>query len=160
MDGREFGQVLIEKYLRERRNRFYRADDGEFVILVGSTTAPFQMFMRARGTAPTVVKIRARWSMRFPRAERNRLLELVNKWNDHNQWLTASIRDTHDGTDLRVVGNSRIAVDENVDFSTFRWFVDLSVASAAKLFEEVAAEMKLPSPSEFEKWFEQDGPGK
>jgi hypothetical protein len=93
----------------------------------------------------------------FPVAERGRLLELVNRWNDGNQWLSASIRAGQGAGRLRIVGNSRLSITGDGDFAVFARMADLAIASAAKLFEELDTEMKLPSAEQLEKWFEWKG---
>lgn len=157
MASTEIGQLLIEKYLREQGYRFFRAEDGECLVFISSKAGPFQVHMRTRSGAPNVVKFGARAGMRFPLAERGRLLELVNRWNDQDPWLTASVRPTADGSQLRVVGNSTFFVVLDAEFPVLRRFADLSLASALKLFELLNSEMRLPSAAQLEEWFEWEG---
>lgn len=157
MDSTGIGQVMIERYLREQRYRFFRAEDGECLVFMSSKAGPFQLHLRTRNGAPNVVKFGVRAGLRFPLEERGRLLEWVNRWNDQNQWLTASVRPTTDGSQLRVVGNSTLFVVLDSEFAVLRRFADLSLASATKLFEAVNNEMALPSPTQLEEWFEWTG---
>lgn len=147
-------QTLIEGYLKARGYRRFRAADGECVITVASEAGSFPLYLRPSASSAPAIKVRARSGRAFPHAERVRLLEAVNRFNDHNGWLTASVRDTADGARLRVVGNSRFAVDEDTDMQTFSRFVDRSMVSAVILFEAIQEEMKLPSPQELKQWFE------
>lgn len=93
----------------------------------------------------------------FPTAERGRLLEWVNRWNDHNPWLTASVRRTADGSQLRIVGNSTLFVVLDSEFPVLRRSVDLSLGAALKLFEAVNDGMVLPSTTQLEQWFDWTG---
>lgn len=156
MSDDDTGQRMIERYFRKRGYRIYRAFDGECLAIVASAAGVFRVYMRVSSASPDVVKLRARTSVDFPVAERGRLLELVNKWNDGNQWLSASIRDGQESR-LRIVGNSRLSITGDGDFAVFARMADLAIASAAKLFEELDTEMKLPSAEQLEKWFEWKG---
>ena len=148
---------MIERYLREQGYRFFRAEDGECLVFMSSKTGPFQLYLRTRSGAPNVVKFGVRTGLQFPSGERGRLLELVNRWNDQNPWLTASVRPTADGSQLRVVGNSTFFVVLDSEFAVLRRFADLSLGAALKLFEAVNAEMTLPSTTQLEEWFEWKG---
>jgi hypothetical protein len=157
MSGDDTGQRMIERYFRKRGYRIYRADDGECLAIVASAAGVFRVYMRMSTATPDVVKLRARTAVDFPVAERGRLLELVNRWNDGNQWLSASIRAGQAASRLRIVGNSRLSITGDGDFAVFARMADLAIASAAKLFEELDTEMKLPSAEQLEKWFEWKG---
>lgn len=148
---------MIERYLGERRYRFFRADDGECLVFISSQAGPFPVYLQARSSDPNVVKLRARTEVQFSHAERSRLLEWVNRWNENNAWLTASVRPTADGSHLRIVGNSTFFVVVDSEFPVLRRFADLALAAALKLFEAVKTELVLPSPSQLEKWFERQG---
>jgi hypothetical protein len=112
------------------------------------------VYMGTRGSSPDVVTLRAHWSARCAHTERIRLDECVNRFNDRNKLLTASVRERHDSSALEVVGNSRFWVRDEDDFRPFVRFVDMSLASAVKLFEGVYAEMELPSAAELARWFQ------
>jgi Putative bacterial sensory transduction regulator len=151
---RGIGQLMIKRYARTRGERLFRAYEGQYLILQDSARGHFPVYLRPHGSSPDAVELCARWSARLAHAERIRLLELVNRFNDRNQWLTASVRDTNDASALTVVGRSRFCITDEVDFGAFARFVDLSLASAAKLFEAVYAEMKLPSSAEIGRRFQ------
>lgn len=147
------GQLMIERYAKTRRERLFRADGGECLILQDSARGHFPVYMGTRGSSPDVVTLRAHWSARCAHTERIRLDECVNRFNDRNKLLTASIRESHGSSALEVVGNSRFWVRDEDDFRPFVRFVDMSLTSAAKLFEGVYAEMELPSSAELARWF-------
>lgn len=147
------GSVMIERYLRERRYRFFRSDDGEYLVFISSQAGQFPVYMLSRSSDPNVVTLRARTQAQFPHAERGRLLEWVNRWNDKNPWLTASVRPTTDGSRLRVVGHSPFFVVVDSEFPVLRRFADLAFAAALKLFEAVRTELVVPSPAQLEAWF-------
>lgn len=157
MTGTGIGQTMIERYLREQRYRFDRADDGDYLAFISSGAGHFQVYLRSRVSSPNVVRFAARSGMEFAHADRNRLLEWANSWNDRDPWVTASIRDTHDGSQLRIVGNSTVFVAKDSELPVFRRFADLSFASAVKLFEAADSEMNLPSPTDLQRWFEWEG---
>ena len=151
------GQAMIERYLHERRYRFFRAEDGECLVFISSKAGPFQVYLGAGSSAPNVVKLRARPGLQFPTAERSRLLEWANRWNDRNPWLTASVRRTADGSHLRIVGNSTLFVVLDSEFPVLRRSIDLSLGAALRLFEAVNDEMVLPSATQLERWFDWKG---
>jgi len=157
VDTQGIGQVMIERYGELRGQRLFHADGGEYLLRRNSAAGQFHVYLRARGSSPDVVEFRARSFARFPHAERTRLLEWVNRFNDCIQWLPASVRSSRYSADLAVVGNSRFCVADEGDFGAFVRFADLFLAVAAKLFEGVDAEMKLPSPDELELWFQRSG---
>lgn|GEM_PF-2329020 len=144
------GQSLIERYARTRGQRLFRGDEGESVLLHDSARGHFPVYMSARGSSPDLVTLRARWSARCAHTERIRLQECVNRFTARNALLTANIHESHDFSALAVVGNSRFWVRDEDDFRPFTRFVDMSLALAAKLFEDVYAEMTLASPAELE----------
>jgi hypothetical protein len=83
--------------------------------------------------------------------KRFRLHDCVNRFNDRNKLLTATVRESDDSSALGVVGNSRFWVRDEDDFGPFVRFVDMSLASAVKLVERVYEEMELPSAAELER---------
>jgi hypothetical protein len=157
VDTQGIGQAMIEHYAELRRQRLFHAHGGDYVLRRDSAAGRFHVYLRARGSSPDVVEFRARSFTRFPHAERTRLLEWVNRFNDRIQWLPASVRNSRYSADLAVVGNSRFCVADAGDFAAFVRFADLFLAVAAKLFEGVDAEMKLPTPAELELWFQRSG---
>jgi hypothetical protein len=150
------GQSLIERYAKTRSQRLFRGDEGESVLLHDSAHGHFPVHMSARGSSPDLVTLRARWSARCAHAERIRLQECVNRFNVRSALLTAHVHESHDFSALAVVGNSRFWVRDEGDFRPFARFVDMSLASAVKLFEDVYAEMTL-APAEPERCFQLSG---
>lgn len=145
-------QPMIDRYLAMRGHRIYRADDGERLIEMTSTAGTFRVYLDVSRAASNVLTIRARSSAQYSAAERTRLLETVNRWNDRHHWLPASVRDGRSSR-LRVVGNGRFSITDETDFGAFARYADLAIAFAAKLFERVDAEMRLPSANQLEQWF-------
>ena len=66
---------MIERYAKKPGHRLFRAEDGEYLMLVDSAVGPFRAYLRTR--RPGVVKFRARPFVELPHAERIRLPELV-----------------------------------------------------------------------------------
>jgi hypothetical protein len=95
-----------------------------------------------------LVQLRAHWSARSLQSNRVQLHECVNRFNDRNKLLTASVRESHFSPALAVVGKSRFWVTDDDDFRPFVRFIDMSLASAVKLFEFVYDEMLVPSAAE------------
>jgi hypothetical protein len=147
------GDSLIQRYAKKRKESLCRDDSGQYLILVDSPIGQFTVYLRAQGTAPDVVKITARSSARYPVTERSRLVEWVNRFNQGNQWMTATVQDAPDSPHVQVVGTNLLCVSGHKDFGAFRAFVDMSVVSGYKLFRSVDEEMKLPSAAELEQWF-------
>ena len=154
MATRGVGQSLIDRYAKTRSQRLFRRE-GESVLLHDSAHGHFPVYMSARGSSPDPVTLRARWSARCAHTERTRLEECVNRFNVRNALLTANVHESHDLSALAVVGNSRFWVRDGDDFRPFARFVDMSLALATTLFEDVYAEMTLPA--EPEKCFQLSG---
>ena len=147
---------MIERYAKMRRERLFHsngeaANGEEYVILQDSARGHFPVYLSARGSSPDVVQLRAHFSARRAHTKRFRLHDCVNRFNDRDKLLTATVRESHDSSALGVVGDSRFWVRDEGDFGPFVRFVDMSLASAVKLVERVYEEMELPSAAELER---------
>jgi hypothetical protein len=152
---------MIQRYAKMRRERLFHANGAEangeeangeeYVILQDSARGHFPVYLSARGSSPDVVQLRAHFSARCAHTKRFRLHDCVDRFNDRNKLLTATVRESHDSSALGVVGKSRFWVRDEGDFGPFVRFVDMSLASAVKLVERVYEEMKLPSAAELER---------
>jgi len=147
---------MIERYAKMRRERLFHsngeADNGEeYVILQDSARGHFPVYLSARGSSPDVVQLRAHFSARRAHTKRFRLHDCVNRFNDRDKLLTATVRESHDSSALGVVGDSRFWVRDEGDFGPFVRFVDMSLALAVQLVESVYEEMQLPSAAELER---------
>ena len=147
---------MIERYAKVRRERLFHsngeaANGEEYVILQDSARGHFPVYLSARGSSPDVVQLRAHFSARRAHTKRFRLHDCVNRFNDRDKLLTATVRESHDSSALGVVGDSRFWVRDEGDFGPFVRFVDMSLASAVKLVERVYEEMELPSAAELER---------
>lgn len=152
---------MIERYAKTRQERLFHATGAESVILQDSARGHFPVYLSARGSSSDErlreeqstdrVELRAHWSARCTHTDQFRLQEFVNRFNARNKLLTASVRQSHDSSALTVVGNSRFWVRDEDDFRPFARFVDMSLASAVKLFESVYEEMNVPSAGELDR---------
>jgi hypothetical protein len=147
---------MIERYAKMRRERLFHsngeaANGAEYVILQDSARGHFPVYLSARGSSPDVVQLRAHFSARRAHTKRFRLHDCVNRFNDRDNLLTATVRESHDASALEVVGDSRFWVRDEGDFGPFVRFVDMSLALAVQLVESVYEEMQLPSASELER---------
>jgi hypothetical protein len=147
---------MIERYAKMRRERLFHsngeaANGEEYVILQDSARGHFPVYLSARGSSPDVVQLRAHFSARRAHTKRFRLHDCVNRFNDRDKLLTATVRESHDSSALGVVGESRFWVRDEGDFGPFVRFVDMSLALAVQLVESVYEEMQLPSASELER---------
>ena len=147
---------MIERYAKVRRERLFHsngeaANGEEYVILQDSARGHFPVYLSARGSSPDVVQLRAHFSARRAHTKRFRLHDCVNRFNDRNKLLTATVRESHDSSALGVVGDSRFWVRDEGDFGPFVRFVDMSLALAVQLVENVYEEMQLPSAAELER---------
>jgi hypothetical protein len=147
------GDSLIEKYAKRLEEWLFRDDDGQYLMLVDTPLGQFPVYLRSQGTGPDVVKVSARSQARYPVTERTRLVEWVNRFNQGNQWMTATVQDAPDSPHVQVVATNLLCVTGHKDFGAFRAFVDMSLVSAYKLFKAADAEMALPTPTELEEWF-------
>jgi hypothetical protein len=152
MNDAQIGDSLIEDYAKRLGECLFRDESGQYLV-VDSPIGQFAVYLRTQGTSPDVVKVTARWSGRYPVTERTRLVEWVNRFNQGNQWLTATVQDAPDSPHVQIVGTNLLCVSGPEDFGAFRAFVDMSLVSAYKLFKAVDAEMELPSASELDAWF-------
>ena len=147
---------MIERYAKMRRERLFHsngeaANGEEYVILQDSARGHFPVYLSARGSSPDVVQLRAHFSARRAHTKRFRLHDCVNRLNDRDKLLTATVRESHDSSALGVVGDSRFWVRDEGDFGPFVRFVDMSLALAVQLVESVYEEMQLPSAAELER---------
>ena len=147
---------MIERYAKMRRERLFHsngeaANGEEYVILQDSARGHFPVYLSARGSSPDVVQLRAHFSARRAHTKRFRLHDCVNRFNDRDKLLTATVRESHDSSALGVVGDSRFWVRDEGDFGPFVRFVDMSLALAVQLVESVYEEMQLPSAAELER---------
>lgn len=147
---------MIERYAKVRRERLFHsngeaANGAEYVILQDSARGHFPVYLSARGSSPDVVQLRAHFSARRAHTKRFRLHDCVNRFNDRDKLLTATVRESHDSSALGVVGDSRFWVRDEGDFGPFVRFVDMSLALAVQLVESVYEEMQLPSAAELER---------
>jgi len=147
---------MIERYAKVRRERLFHsngeaANGEEYVILQDSARGHFPVYLSARGSSPDVVQLRAHFSARRAHTKRFRLHDCVNRFNDRDKLLTATVRESHDSSALGVVGDSRFWVRDEGDFGPFVRFVDMSLALAVQLVEGVYEEMQLPSAAELER---------
>ena len=146
---------MIQRYAKMRRERLFHsngeaANGEEYVILQDSARGHFPVYLSARGSSPDVVQLRAHFSARRAHTKRFRLHDCVNRFNDRDKLLTATVRESHDSSALGVVGDSRFWVRDEGDFGPFVRFVDMSLALAVQLVENVYEEMQLPSAAELE----------
>jgi len=147
---------MIQRYAKMRRERLFHsngeaANGEEYVILQDSARGHFPVYLSARGSSPDVVQLRAHFSARRAHTKRFRLHDCVNRFNDRDKLLTATVRESHDSSALGVVGDSRFWVRDEGDFGPFVRFVDMSLALAVQLVENVYEEMQLPSAAELER---------
>ena len=147
---------MIQRYATMRGGRLFQpnseeSNGKEAVILQDSARGHFPVYLSARGSSPDVIHLRAHWSARCAHSKRFRLHGCVNRFNDRNALLTATVRESHDSSALRVVGNGRFWVAGDDDFGPFVRFIDVSLASIVELFESVYEDMPLPSAAELER---------
>ncbi|MGE5696133.1 MAG: hypothetical protein ACM4D3_13140 [Candidatus Sericytochromatia bacterium] len=135
--------TVIERYAKTRGIRLIRAGEGEFLMLQDSARGHFPVYMHARGSSRDGISLRAHWSAGLGRAELSLLHECVKRFNDHNPWLTASVREGPGSFALRIVGHIRFRATDEADFGVFARFLDMSLSTAARLFERVYSDMTV-----------------
>jgi hypothetical protein len=142
---------MIERYAKMRRERLFHPNRDESVLLQDSARGHFPVYLSARGASPDVVQLRAHTSAGCAHTKRFRLHEFVNRFNDRNKLLTASVRESHESSPLGVVASGRFWVRDDGDFRPFVRFVDMSLASAVELVESVYEEVRAPCAAELER---------
>src|ERR1700761_5440796 len=95
---------LIERYLHLRDFRFFRDDDGDFLLLFSSERCQLHVQMAVSGRDRDVLTIRVSHADYYAASDRGRLSELVNEWNRDTHWPKAFVRETSNPSRVSVIG--------------------------------------------------------
>lgn len=150
---------LIERYLRSRRLRFFRSDDGQEFLLVLSNIerGKLHVGLRINGARPDILEITVSPAGYYHAAERARLMELVNDWNRDTHWPKAFVRETAQPSHVSVVGESAYLLTDGIHLAALGNFVKSTVEYGTDLFTKIEQTIALPSAQALEQWMDHTG---
>ncbi|MCV7028130.1 YbjN domain-containing protein [Mycobacterium sherrisii] len=150
---------LIERYLRSRRLRFFRSDDGQEFLLVLSNVerGKLHVVLRINGVRPDILEITVSPAGYYHAGERARLMELVNDWNRDNHWPKAFVRETAQPSHVSVVGESAYLLTDGIHLAALGNFVKSAVEYGTDLFAKIEQAIALPSAQALEQWMDRTG---
>lgn len=144
--GEPLSTNLIERYLCTRGRRYFRGrHDGEFFFVV-NTDRRLHVHLEIPLLHPDVVTVRVTPACFFPVAERQRLVEFADTWNEQNRDVTAVVHGSSDPRRIGVEAEQSRRIGESVRFEDFAAFADRATAAAVDLFSRLTPTGELPSP--------------
>ncbi|TAM65536.1 YbjN domain-containing protein [Mycobacterium sp.] len=136
---------LVERYLRTRGRRYFRGHlDGEYFFVTGAPR--LHVHFEVSSAHDDVLIIRVTPGCYFPAADRPWLTYFADKWNRQDRHVTAIVHGSSDPQRIGVVARKSQWIRSGVSFADFASFVDLTIADATELFEELNPALELPSP--------------
>lgn len=157
MCAEKFDDAMIATYLWLRGWRFFRAEDGGFLVLMRSDGRDWRVRLLVDGSRRDVFTIRVSSSQRYPIGHRARLLEYTDRWNRGMRWPKASLRIGTDGSTVRVVGKDSHRLLGPVAAQVVAGLADASIASAPDLFAGAARAVRVPSAQTLDSWLDTHG---
>ncbi|MGV9950277.1 YbjN domain-containing protein [Rhodococcus aetherivorans] len=152
-----FDTGMIERYLHSRGWRFFRDQDGNFLVLINTGTRQLQVHLAADGPRRDLLVVWVSTSEVYAGVARAKLLEQVNQWNRETHWPKASLREGADGESVWVVGENCYPLMDGIHSALFATLADYTIETAATLFERVAEAVEIPSAQTLEAWFRTTG---
>jgi hypothetical protein len=148
---------LIERYLELRGLRFNRAGNGrEFLALVRAERGEVRVRLRVSGSKRNILTIRVTPAEHYQATQRQRLMELVNKWNRDTRWPKGYVRETSRTDRVGVVAENCYPLMDGIHFEAFTRYVDYTIAGAAELFDTISQGIELPSAHTLDLWLRND----
>ncbi|MEZ0352090.1 YbjN domain-containing protein [Mycobacterium sp. pR1184] len=153
MDIANFGRMLVEHYLRERRLVYLVGGDGEFCVKFANTerTAVTAIFFSMEGPDGNIAVVRGRGSVDFAPDQHARLTEFADEWNRTRRWPKAYTVVGADGAP-EVVGECSWLMDSEFPSELFDRWMTLVVDAVVTLFEELTARPLSPTAAELDSW--------
>ncbi len=153
MDTADFGRMLIEHYLRERRLVYLVGGNGELCVKFanGERAAVTEIVFSMEGTDGNIVVVRARSSAVFGPDQHARLTEFVDEWNRTRRWPKAFTVVGADGAP-EVVGECSWLMDSEFPSALFDRWISVIVAASVALLEELTARPVPPTAAELDSW--------
>jgi hypothetical protein len=137
---------LIERYLRSRGRRYFRGQhDGAFFFVAKAIPRPLHVHLEISPAQREVLTIRIDPACFFPAADRTRLAQIAEAWNQRNHDVTAVVHGSSDPDRIGVVAAQQAWIVHDVRFEEFASFVDRTIAAAIDLFAAMAPAAELPS---------------
>ncbi|BBY13482.1 YbjN domain-containing protein [Mycobacterium marseillense] len=128
---------LVERYLRTRGRRYFRGHhDGEYFFVTGAPRR-LHVHFEVSPAHDDVLIIRVTPGCYFPAADRPWLTHFADKWNRQDRHVTAIVHGSSDPQRIGVVARKSQWIRSAVSFADFASFVDLAIADATELFEEL-----------------------
>lgn len=128
---------LVERYLRTRGRRYFRGHhDGEYFFVTGAPRR-LHVHFEISPAHDDVLIIRVTPGCYFPAADRPWLTHFADAWNRQDRHATAIVHGSSDPQRIGVVARKSQWIRSAVSFADFASFVDLTIADATELFEEL-----------------------
>lgn len=141
---------LIERYLCTRGRRYFRGrHDAEFFFVVNAERR-LHVHLEIPPTNPDVFTVRVTPACFYPAADRTRLNDFADSWNEHDRDVTAIVHDSSDPRRIGVTAEQSRWVGEQVRFDDFADFADRATTAAVALFSRLApghGVTELPTPA-------------
>lgn len=135
---------LVERYLRTRGRRYFRGHhDGEYFFVTG-TPRRLHVHFEISPAHDDLLIIRVAPGCYFPAADRSWLTHFADTWNRQGRHVTAIVHGSSDPQRIGVVARKSRWIRSGVSFADFATFVDLTIADATELFEELGTSAELP----------------
>ncbi|HEY7052777.1 MAG TPA: hypothetical protein VH496_11700 [Mycobacterium sp.] len=136
---------LIERYLLSRGRRYFRGHhDGEYFFILTVGDERLHVHLELAPTDPDRLTIRVAPSYFFPAADRARLVEFVDSWNQSPHRVAAVIHESSDPTRLGVSAENTSLIALDVSFDDFAGLVDQTIGSSIRLFGELPLARNAP----------------
>ncbi|MCA2320915.1 YbjN domain-containing protein [Mycobacterium intracellulare] len=136
---------LVERYLRTRGRQYFRGHrDGEHFFVTGAPRR-LHVHFEISPAHDDVLIIRVTPGCYFPATERPWLTHFADTWNRQDRHVTAIVHGSCDPQRIGVVARKSQWIRSNVSFAEFASLVDLTIADATELFEELDPAAGLPS---------------
>lgn len=136
---------LVEHYLRTRGRRYFRGHhDGEYFFVTGAPRR-LHVHFEMSPAHDDVLIIRVTPGCYFPAADRSWLTYFADKWNRQDRHVIAIVHGSSDPQRIGVVARKSRWIRSKISFADFASFVDLTIADATELFEELTPAVELTS---------------
>lgn len=136
---------LVERYLRTRGRQYFRGHrDGEYFFVTGAPRR-LHVHFEISPAHDDVLIIRVTPGCYFPAADRPWLTHFADTWNRQDRRVTAIVHGSCDPQRIGVVARKSQWIRSKVSFADFASLVDLTIADATELFEQLDPAAGLPS---------------
>lgn len=153
MEIANFGRMLMEHYLRERRLVYLVAGDGELCVKFTNSerTAVTAIVFSMEGPDGNIAVVRARTSAVFAPDQHTRLTAFVDEWNRTKRWPKAYTVVDADGVP-EVLGECGWLMDSEFPSALFDRWITVVLDAVTTLFEDLTARPLPPTADELDSW--------